>query len=99
MNNVLLIGNLASEVELKIEVAEDRLLIRVSDNGCGLLTTIRDPGHDGLASMYQRLQRLGGVCHIQSQPGCGTTVELQLPLGAAERVGVDQPRIDTNKHE
>jgi signal transduction histidine kinase len=70
----------ATEVELKIEVARERLVIVVSDNGCGLLSMTSAPGHDGLASMQQRLRKLGGSCSIRSEPGCGTTVEFQLPL-------------------
>lgn len=83
LNNVVRHSG-ATEVELKIEVARDRLLIVVSDNGCGLLSKASAPGHDGLQSMSQRLQKLGGTCHIRSEPGCGTTVELQLPLFTRE---------------
>jgi len=74
----------ASEVGLKIAVARDCLNISLADNGCGLLSKPTTPGHDGLAGMHRRLQKLGGVCRISGAPGCGTTVEFQLPLSAKE---------------
>ena len=37
-------------------------------------------GSDGLASMRERMGKLGGHCVIRSQPGRGTSVEFRLPL-------------------
>jgi signal transduction histidine kinase len=33
--------------------------------------------------MRERLQKLGGVCDITSQPGQGTTIEFRLNITAA----------------
>jgi len=33
----------------------------------------------GLTSMHERAASLGGVLHVRSTPGAGTTVELRLP--------------------
>jgi signal transduction histidine kinase len=74
----------ATEVELRIETAEEFLVICVHDNGCGLLTDSRTPGHDGIASMHLRLKKLGGSCRLTSSPGAGARVEFRLPLNQPE---------------
>jgi signal transduction histidine kinase/sugar lactone lactonase YvrE len=72
-----------AEAEIEFEVAQDRLLLRVRDNGRGF-----DPNGDastgrngnGLASMRQRARALGGEIEITSQPNQGTAIKLDLPL-------------------
>jgi signal transduction histidine kinase len=71
----------ASEVRITMDGADRRLRIMVSDNGKGFETIATAPGSDGVASMQQRMYKLGGHCQISSQPGTGTTVELSLPIG------------------
>jgi signal transduction histidine kinase len=71
----------ASEVRISMEVTENRLRIAVADNGKGFAPVDGQPGNDGVASMQQRMQKLGGHCQINSHPGTGTTVEFLLPLG------------------
>jgi signal transduction histidine kinase len=34
----------------------------------------------GLLGMEERAGHLGGTCAIDSKPGCGTIIRLQLPL-------------------
>ncbi|HYG24295.1 MAG TPA: ATP-binding protein [Verrucomicrobiae bacterium] len=70
----------ASEVRIAMEATEDQLQITVADNGRGFASTEGLPGSDGLASMTERMQKLGGQCQVRSVPGEGTTVELSLPL-------------------
>ena len=79
LNNVVRHSH-ASEVELRMEVADNELAIAIRDNGRGLPLPESAPGSDGLAGMRQRLEQLGGDCRITSQPGRGTTVEFCLPL-------------------
>lgn len=71
----------ASEVRVALELAPNELRLSVTDNGRGLAARGDSPGSDGLASMRQRLEKLGGRCRITSQPEQGTTVEFSLPLG------------------
>jgi signal transduction histidine kinase len=71
----------ASEVRIAMEVRSDELKIVVADNGKGFAPVAGLPGSDGLASMRARMEKLGGVCEIASQPARGTNVELRLPLG------------------
>jgi signal transduction histidine kinase len=84
LNNVVRHAG-ASEVTLKISMVEQQLAISVSDNGCGFDCASANPGSDGLSGMQERLQKLGGVCDVTSQPGRGTTVELRLNVATAAR--------------
>ncbi len=70
----------ASEVRIVMEVIGTQLRIAVADNGKGFVVADDLPGSDGLTSLRQRMQKLGGHCEIKSQVGHGTTVELRLPL-------------------
>ncbi len=61
------------------------LTITLRDNGRGFTAgEVRGSGH-GTASIGARLTALGGSGRIESQPGQGTTVTLQLPLGTVLR--------------
>ncbi|HEY1123722.1 MAG TPA: ATP-binding protein, partial [Haloferula sp.] len=70
----------ASEVWLEIAVAEGQLDIGLADNGRGFAVAEDSPGSDGLAGMSARMDKLGGACRVDTQPGRGTTVEFSLTL-------------------
>ena len=72
----------ASQVHIEMSVKAQRLWIVITDNGRGFDPRIRQPGSDGLASMQDRMARLGGHCDIKSKRKAGTTVEFSLPLEA-----------------
>jgi signal transduction histidine kinase len=54
--------------------------LEVSDNGRGFDATGSFPGHLGLRSMRERVERLGGTFSIASGPGEGTRIRAELPL-------------------
>lgn len=56
------------------------LVLKLSDNGKGF-DCARTNGGQGLASMRQRAQNLGGKLELISHNGDGTTVILRAPLG------------------
>src|SRR5205807_5751247 len=68
-----------TEVDIDFEVSGDWLNLRLSDNGAGF-----DPGQSaagaGLASMAERPRRMGGQFEVESEPGQGTTLTLNIPL-------------------
>jgi len=65
---------------------QDRLCIEIADDGRGIAEG-RQAGI-GLTSMRERAEELGGTCVIESVPGSGTIVRVQLPLhGARADVG------------
>jgi signal transduction histidine kinase/ligand-binding sensor domain-containing protein len=68
----------ASEVWLRIQASDSSLRISVEDNGCGFDHPADRPGADGLLNMRARAAEIGGVCRIESCPGKGTTVIVEL---------------------
>ncbi len=77
--------------ELTIDHYNDRLRIVVGDKGAGFdPAELHNPSgshtHYGLYSVRERLEYLGGTLDIQSRPGEGTCVTLELPMtGQTER--------------
>ncbi len=72
----------AKEVRLQARVTDGTLHVVVEDNGRGL-TAETSAFSEGLRSMRERLAASGGSCRIES-PGCGTRVEMMLPLRAPQ---------------
>lgn len=68
----------AKRVNISLAEHDGRLLLKIQDDGHGF-SPERDRGL-GLLGMKERVEHLGGVCRIQSQPGSGTLVDVQLPL-------------------
>jgi signal transduction histidine kinase len=73
----------ASEVRLVVRVENRTLQVVVEDNGCG----VREPGtngggHDGIANMRRRMEKLGGRFGITGDDGRGTTVTFSAPLNS-----------------
>ncbi|MFJ7266173.1 GAF domain-containing sensor histidine kinase [Streptomyces sp. NPDC099050] len=58
-------------------------LLRVTDDGAGFSpSTVRRAGrHLGLVSMRDRAAGVGGRLTVRSDPGTGTTIELEVPGG------------------
>ena len=93
----------ASEVALKVTFEEKTLRITIQDNGCGFEPATATAG-DGLTNMKRRLQDIGGTCIVESQPGHGTTVHLQLfiPLvqpDSRARGGTNKNQVERREHE
>ncbi len=70
----------ATTVWLRVNADERGLTIGVEDNGCGFDRADGDPWANGLRNMRQRLAEIGGDCRIQSHPGSGTTITVELPF-------------------
>ena len=71
----------ATSVNITGRADGDRIICSVTDNGCGF-----DPrnspgvlqGHFGLQGIAERVEQLGGDVTIDSAPGSGTKVELEI---------------------
>ena len=60
-----------------------KLYLRIKDDGHGFEQDgvfASRGGHFGLLGMRERAERLGGELHLDSHPGEGTEVEVQVPL-------------------
>jgi signal transduction histidine kinase len=78
LNNAVRHGR-ATEVSFRVRVLENRLSILIADNGSGF-DPLRPPNGNGLANLRNRLEQLHGQCELESSPGAGTTVSLELPM-------------------
>jgi signal transduction histidine kinase len=67
----------ASTVSVQIEVAGDGLLLEVRDDGAGGADFSRGTG---LAGLKDRVEALGGRIFLDSPPGAGTSLRVELPL-------------------
>lgn len=71
----------ASAVHVSLGVQESRVLLTVSDNGCGITDEQgRAPKSLGILGMQERALALGGSLTVTGRPGAGTTVTLCLPV-------------------
>ena len=70
----------ATQVDIRVERNADKTIITVSDNGVGFdpEDVIEKGGHVGLKIMKERASRVGARCGIESRPGQGTTVILEV---------------------
>lgn len=68
----------ARHARIHIRATAERLLLYVQDDGIGF-----DPQHEkglGLLGIEERVTRIKGAVQVNSAPGRGTTIGLQLPL-------------------
>ncbi|HEY9508970.1 MAG TPA: sensor histidine kinase [Verrucomicrobiae bacterium] len=68
------------QIRLSLELKQDGLLIEVADDGCGFDLDGNIAMGNGLENMQKRLKAIGGELKLDSEPGRGTTVRLQVPL-------------------
>jgi signal transduction histidine kinase len=53
--------------------------LEIKDDGQGFDPGGEFPGHLGLRSMRERVERLGGAFEIESAPDRGTRLDAQIP--------------------
>ncbi|MET8287602.1 GAF domain-containing sensor histidine kinase [Streptomyces sp. NPDC048448] len=73
----------AARVDVLLEKRGPGAVLRVTDDGDGFdPTAIRTAGrHLGLVSMRDRSSGVGGTLTVESAPGKGTTIEMEVPGG------------------
>jgi signal transduction histidine kinase len=74
----------AARVDAELRLGRRTVALVVADDGRGFDPAAQHEGH-GLASLRQRAAALGGTCRIESAPGRGTRIEVELPLGRRGR--------------
>src|SRR4051812_13581553 len=70
----------ASKATVSLDVIEDRLRLRVTDDGRGIVDGERGDLKTGLAGMRERAMLVGGALTIRSGPNEGTEIVLDVPL-------------------
>ncbi len=75
----------ATEVTVTLHRNQERLAMLVRDNGVGMPIQ-GGAGGCGLTGMQERVTSLGGAFHIDSQPGQGTTLSLEIPVGEISEI-------------
>jgi ligand-binding sensor domain-containing protein/signal transduction histidine kinase len=79
LNNVVKHSG-AREVWVRVRWDGAVLAVNVEDDGRGFGPGPAGAGRDGLSNMRARLDDVGGVCVVESQPGAGCRVRFNLPL-------------------
>ncbi|MBN1304238.1 MAG: GAF domain-containing protein [Anaerolineales bacterium] len=69
----------ATKVNMKLIYNEENLIVRVIDNGRGFNIDQRPAGM-GLRSMRERIESVNGSVRVESAPGEGTIITIQVPL-------------------
>ena len=82
----------ASRVSVRLEIADGRAALIVSDDGRGFrvperLSEFANEEHYGLVSVAERVAQIGGELTIDSAPGQGTTLRVTASIVGSEVVG------------
>jgi signal transduction histidine kinase len=77
----------ATQVAVILEQRDERVVLVIEDNGRGFDMSRKNAGsHEqrlGLSGMRERAALAAGTTHVESTPGKGTTVIVQIPLGGS----------------
>lgn len=71
------------QIDLRLNVEDDRLVLTVSDDGCGIDPDAGPSDGIGLRMMEYRANLVGGALDIKAADGGGTRVRCSLPLSKA----------------
>ncbi len=71
----------ARHVQVSLDAGARELSLVIQDDGCGFAGQA-DPelNHYGIKGMQERAEMIGALLHIDSQPGSGTRMSLQMEL-------------------
>jgi DNA-binding NarL/FixJ family response regulator/anti-sigma regulatory factor (Ser/Thr protein kinase) len=80
----------AGQVRVCLRRVDERLLLAIADDGVGFrppadLAELREIGCRGLNGMSERARRLGGRLNIESWPGRGTRLQVEIHAPAPAR--------------
>jgi signal transduction histidine kinase len=73
----------ARRIEVALRAAGAGVRLEVADDGRGFDPAAGAPGHYGLVGIRERAARRGGVARLESAPGRGTRVVVELPTEGA----------------
>jgi signal transduction histidine kinase len=76
----------ATTAHLRLETSDDALRLTISDDGVGFEPGGAAEGRYGLLGMHERADMIGAALKVESQPGAGSqiVVELDLDFGVSQ---------------
>lgn len=74
----------ATRASIQLSHESAHVVMRIEDDGEGFQLEEVRPGRFGLVGMRERSRLLGGTLRVESAPGAGTVVEIDVPLRATE---------------
>src|SRR6056297_564969 len=75
----------ASKVELALDTVPGRIKIHYSDDGVGFDKSVIDGQGFGLQNMQHRIENLSGSFELETEPGQGVNIDIELPMELKER--------------
>jgi signal transduction histidine kinase len=81
----------ATQGGVHVETTEANVMLIISDNGVGFDSSKpRSAGHQGLVNMRARASSVGGRLEVQSEPGFGTRIIVDVPRREASNGPTDR---------
>ena len=77
----------SERVEITMRQVEQTIHVRIEDWGIGFDPTVPKAGHYGLEGIRERARLFGGAARVDSAPGKGTWIEVDLPVIERETSG------------
>jgi signal transduction histidine kinase len=71
-----------TQIDIELEESDELVRLTVRDNGKGFDPDGVEGEGLGLMGMRERATLVDGKLAIRSAPGSGTTIELEIPIGA-----------------
>ena len=85
----------AGRIAVQLHYAAGFVRLTVSDDGQGFVVQSSPAGHFGLLDMRERAQSMGSNLKIDSEPGCGTRIAIEVPVPLQNPV---HEELKTNTH-
>jgi signal transduction histidine kinase len=70
----------SDRIAITMTQLQETILLRIEDWGCGFDPAKPKRGHYGLEGIRERARLFGGTARIESAPGKGTRIEVDLPV-------------------
>jgi signal transduction histidine kinase len=84
------------QVNIELRYTATSVCLNVIDDGCGFSVNHAAPtGHFGLLDMRERAHSMGSEMSVESEPGSGTRISLQVSLDSTDPNHVE---LETNTH-
>jgi len=86
----------AGQISIELRYAHESVRLTVSDDGQGFAADQASPtGHFGLLDMRERAQSMGSHLKVESEPGHGTRIAVEVPVCSSEPID-EELKANTN---